>query len=684
MADLILHPPRAQKIPHPVTVHGETWDDPYFWLRDKDNPAVMEYLRAENAYTDAMLDHLKPLCRKLYQEMVSRINETDVSVPEQIDDYFYYSRTEAGYQYPIYARKKDHLEADEEIILDVNQLAEGHTYCHVGQIGVSPDHRWMAYVLDTTGYEDYTLYIKNLQTGELLPDVISGVKTDLQWTNDNQALLYTVSDDAMRSCAVYQHVLGDDPAQDQQIYFEADECFSLYLQKTRSKKYFKLISQSALTSEVRILGADQVDQELMLVAPRRTGRRYELFHHEATFYILTNEDAKNYRLMKTPEDAPGREHWQDVIPHRQAVKLDDVMVFKRHLVLWEREKGLIRIRIISLVQGDDFYLDLPEPTYTVYPVGNSVYDKTTLRFAYTSLVTPRSIFEVDMDTGERTLLKQYEVRGGYDASQYRSERIYATARDGTEIPISLVYRVGMTLNGKNPLILYGYGSYGISSEPYFNSDLLSLLDRGVIWAIAHVRGGGELGEEWHENGRFLHKKNTFTDFIDCAEHLIAQNYTNPAQLAIMGGSAGGLLMGAVINLRPDLFRVVLAKVPFVDVVNTMLDASLPLTTGEYEEWGNPNDKVYFDYIRSYSPYDNVVAQDYPEMLVTTGLNDPRVHYWEPVKWVAKLRDLKTSDNLLFLKTNLNAGHGGASGRYERLKETAFDFSFLLDRLGITA
>ncbi len=675
-------PPIAKTQPKPDTVHGEERIDNYFWLREKSNPEVIEYLEAENRYTEAVMQHTEDFQKQLYQELLGRIQETDLSVPEKMGDYYYYTRTEEGKQYPIYCRKKGSLEAEEEILLDQNILAQGHDYLEMGIYKISPNHQLLAYSTDTTGGESYTLYIKDLNTGQLLSDQIPNTYYSVEWANDNQTLLYTTLDAAKRPHKLHRHQLGSDPAADVLIYHETDESFFLDVSKTRSKAYLLMELENINTSEVHYLEADQPTGDFKVISPRQSELEYSVEHHSDQFLIVTNVDAVTFKLMRAPINNPSRENWEEVIPHRESVKLDSISAFQNHLVISEREGGLRKIRIRNLATSQEHTVDFPEPVYTVHQGRNPEFNTATLRFNYGSLVTPMSVFDYEMDERTRELKKQDEVLGGYDPSLYKSERIFAEAADGTPIPISVVYKKGLVKDGKNPLLLYGYGSYGINSDPYFSSNRLSLLDRGFGYAIAHIRGGEEMGRMWYEHGKLLHKRNTFTDFIACAEHLIGENYTASNKLIIQGGSAGGLLMGAVTNMRPELFEIVIAKVPFVDVVNTMLDASIPLTVIEYDEWGNPNEKEYYDYIKSYSPYDNVEAKEYPHILVTAGLNDPRVHYWEPAKWTAKLRALKTGDNRLLLRTEMGAGHAGPSGRYDYLKEIAFEYAFIFDLLGI--
>ena len=681
-AALSTRPPVAQRIPHTRSIHGDVRFDDYYWLRERDNPEVIAYLEAENNYTEAVMKHTRKLQEKLYQEMKSRIKETDLTVPEKVDDYYYYTRTFEGKQYRVYCRKRGSLEAEEEVLLDANRLAEGHKYFHIGVFRVSPNHRLLTYSADTTGAEKYTLYIKDLQTGALLPDEIPNTSYSVQWGNDNRAVFYTVLDEAKRPHKLYRHILGADVSEDQLVHHEKDQRFFVGVSKTRSRKYLLLNLGSMITSEVRYLDANQPESVFTMIHPRQQGMEYRVEHHGDHFYIVTNDDAINFKMVKTPVTAPGKTNWIEVIPHRETVKLDRVDAFRDHLAVYERDNGLRTLRIMDLPGTQEHYVEFPEPVYTFYPTGNREFDTNTLRFTYSSLITPRSVFDYKMDDRTRELKKQQEVLGGYDPSQYQSERILATASDGTTVPISIVYRKGMVRNGNNPTLLRGYGSYGASNDPWFSSNRLSLLDRGFICAIAHIRGGGEMGRPWYEAGKLLNKRNTFTDFIACAEHLIEQGYTSSEHLAISGGSAGGLLMGAVTNMRPGLFKAVVAGVPFVDVINTMLDPSIPLTAIELEEWGDPTNKAHYDYMMTYSPYDNVTAKDYPNVLITAGLNDARVQYWEPAKWTAKLRALKTDNNRLLLKTNMGAGHGGASGRYDALKEQAFDYAFMLDVLGI--
>ncbi len=673
-------PPVAKVEPRMFTLHGETRVDPYFWLRDRNDPDTIRYLEAENAYTQAQMQHTAELQARLYAEMLGRIKQADLSVPVQRDEYFYYTRTEEGKQYAVYCRKKGSLEAPEEVLLDANVLAEGHEFFHIGVFAPSPNHKLLAYSVDLTGDEVFTLRVKNLETGDLLADEIANTYYSLEWAEDSATFFYVVLDDARRPYRVFRHRLGD--SQDALMFHEGDRRFELDISKTSSRAFLLINSSSSLTTEVRCLPSTDPLGEFRVVLPRIHEIEYDLTHHGESFFIRTNDGAKTFRVVEAPVSDPSKANWKEVLAARAAVTVEGVVAFQDHLVIEEREMGLAKLRIQSFRSGEVHYVDFPEPVYSVALTGNAEFATNLLRFRYTSLVTPNSIFDYHMDTRARELKKQQEVLGGYDPSQYESERLYAEAPDGAKVPISLVYRKGLVRDGRAPLLLYGYGAYGISMDPAFSSDRLSLLDRGFVYAMAHIRGGADLGKPWHEDGRMLKKKNTFTDFIACAEYLIANRYTSPDRLAIEGRSAGGLLMGAVVNMRPDLFAVVIAGVPFVDALNTMLDPSLPLTVGEYEEWGNPAEKPFYDYIKSYSPYENVDGQRYPRMLITAGLNDPRVSYWEPAKWVAKLRASNNGGRLVLLKTNMGSGHFGASGRYEYFKETAFNYAFLLSALNI--
>ena len=677
---LAARPPVAKKVPKSSTIHDDTRIDNYFWLRDKTNPEVIAHLQAENAYADALMKPTEEMQKALYDELLSHIKQTDVNVPYREGDYFYYSRTEQGKQYPIYARKKSSLEAPEEVILDVNKLAEGKKFMSVSAFDVSDDGNLLAFSTDDTGYRQYKLQVKDLRTGEMLPDTVARTGSVL-WAADNKSIFYTVENDAKRQYRLYRHTLGD--PNDALIYEEKDELYDLYAERTRSGEWILATSDSKTTSEVRVLRADDPKSEPRVVLPRKADHKYYVDHRGDRFYILTNDAGINYRVVSAPIADPSQKNWTEVIAYRKPVRVEDIDLFANHLVAREREGGLSYLNIIDLRDGSKSHrISFPEPAYAVFGSANRVFDTNVFRYGYQSLVTPNSVYDYDMDTKKQTLLKRTEVPGGFDPANYKSERIFATAGDGTKIPIALVYRKSVTPRGRNPLVLYAYGSYGSSSPTAFSSNRLALLDRGVIYAIAHIRGGGEMGKEWHEAGRMMTKKNTFTDFIAAAEHLIKEKYTSSNKLVISGGSAGGLLMGAVANMRPDLFKAVIAYVPFVDVINTMLDASLPLTTQEYIEWGNPNEKAAYTYMKSYDPYGNVGKKKYPTMLVRTSLNDSQVPYWEGAKWVAKLREMKTGDNPILLKVNLGAGHGGASGRYDALRDTAYDYAFILKQLGL--
>jgi len=673
-------PPVAKIEPHTDTIHGDVRVDNYYWLRERGNDDVTAYLEAENAYTDSIMKHTEKFQEKLFEEIKGRIKETDLSVPVKDDSFYYYSRTEEGKQYGVYCRKKGSLDAEEEVLLDQNQLAENHTYFALGTFMPSPDHRLLAYSADTSGNELYTIFFKNLETGQILPDTIHAADGPVVWAADNKTIFYSTLDDIKRPYKMWRHQLGD--KKDAMVYEEKDERYSIYPSKSHSEEYLYISIYANNASEIRYLKADDPTGQFQVIQPRKDEVEYSIEHHDNDFYMLTNEDAQNFKIMKTSVRGPARRVWKTFIEHRDSVLIESMLVFKDYMVIFERENGLQQVRILNFDTNKSYYIDFPEPIYMVFPTGNAEYNTDILRFNYFSLVTPRSVFDYNMKTRERELKKQYEVLGGYDPADYNSERIFAKAPDGVMVPISMVYKKGMVKDGSNPLYLTGYGAYGYSTDPYFSSARLSLLNRGFIYAIAHVRGGNEMGRWWYEDGKLLNKMNTFTDFIACAEHLIAEKYTSPQKLVINGGSAGGLLIGAVVNMRPDLFDIAVADVPFVDAINTMLDPSIPLTVNEYTEWGNPEEKEYYDYMMKYSPYDNVTAQNYPNMLITAGINDPRVQYWEPAKWTAKLRALKTDHNRLLLKTNMGQGHAGASGRYDYIKEIAFEYAFILDLMGI--
>jgi len=675
-------PPVAKKIPHETEVNGHKMVDNYAWLREKTNPEVRAYLESENAYTDSIMKPTEPLQKKLYDEMVGRIKETDVEVPYREGDYFYYTRTEAGKQYPIRCRKKATDDAPEEVLLDVNQLAQGHAFTTIAAFAVSPDGNLLAYSYDDTGYRQFTLAVKDLRTGKTLTDHAERVGS-VVWANDNQTIFYTQEDPvAKRQYRLYRHAVGSaDP--DTLVYEEPDERFVVEAFKTRSQAFIFLISRSHTTSEARYVPAVQPDAEWKIVEPRKQGVEYYPDHNGDSFYIRVNDTGRNFRLVSAPVTDPGSKNWHEVMAQNPGIMIDDTDFFKNFCVLYERENGLPQIRVIDLRSGQSKRIAFPEAAYAAYSYINRVYDTTEFRYGYQSPITPPSVFSYDMETGASTLLKQKEVPGGYDPKKYEVEQIYAVASDGVKIPISVLRLKNAKLDGKGPLYLYGYGSYGISIDSFFNSNIFSLVDRGVVTAVAHIRGGGEMGKAWHDAGRMMNKKTTFTDFIACAEDLVKSGYGSKDRLVIEGRSAGGLLMGAVLNMRPDLFHAALVGMPFVDVINTMLDESLPLTVGEFEEWGNPKEKAAFDYMITYSPYDNIAAKAYPNMLVKTSFNDSQVMYWEPAKYVAKMRAMRTDHNILMLKTNLSpAGHGGASGRYDRLKDTAFDYAFILTQMGI--
>ena len=672
--------PRAKKVPKNLEIHGHTRVDDYYWLRDREDQAVIDYLNEENEYRKKMMGHLEDFEATLFEEMKGRMKPDDESVPYRDNGYFYQARYKKDHEYPIYTRRKGQLSAPEETILDVNVLAESFEYYQVGGLSVSPDNTLLAYSEDTVSRRIYTIKIKNLLNGELLEDEIPNTTGSIAWANDNRTIFYTVKDDALRPYKIFKHRLGTSATEDEEVYHEADPTFLTYVYKSKSKKYIIIGSYQTVSNEFRVLAADNPDGAFRVIQPRERMLEYNIAHYADKFYIHTNLDAQNFRLMATDEEKTTKENWREVIPHRADVLLEGLDIFRDYLVLSERHNGITRLRVLPH-GGNEHYVDFGEEAYLAQTSTNREFDTDMLRIAYQSMTTPPTVYDYNMKTRELTLMKQQEVLGGFDPDNYESERLYAPARDGEKIPISLVYPKGFKKDGKQPLLLYGYGSYGHSMEPYFSSTRLSLLDRGFAFAIAHIRGGEEMGRRWYEDGKLLNKKNTFYDFIDCGEFLVQQQYTGKDQLYAMGGSAGGLLMGAIINLRPDLWRGIVAAVPFVDVVTTMLDDSIPLTTGEFDEWGNPADKTFYDYILSYSPYDNVEKKDYPAMLVTTGLHDSQVQYWEPAKWVAKLREYKTDDKPLLLYTNMSTGHSGASGRFESLRDIAMDYAFLLDLAG---
>lgn len=676
-----IQPPIAKIVPHTLEKHGDIRTDNYFWLNQREDKEVIDYLNKENEYYEAMTAHTKQLQDDLFKEMKARIKEDDTSVPYFYNGYYYITRFETGKDYPIYARKKGSLEAKEEIMFDCNELAKGQAYFNLSGLSVSEDNKWVTFGVDLVSRRQYMIQVKNLETGEVLSELIENTTGGTTWASDNKTFFYTKKDPkTLRSDMIYKHVLHTDVKQDELVYHEKDDTFYCFVYKEKSKKYIVIGSSSTLTSEYQFLDANKPNGTFTMFQKRTRGLEYSISHFGDSFYIVTNKDkATNFKLMKTPENATGMENWVDVIAHREDVLLEGVDIFRDYLVVEERSNGLNKIQIRPWNGEGAYYLPFESETYTAYTTTNPDFDTDVLRYAYQSLTTPSSVIDFNMKTKEKKVLKEQEVLGGkFDKNNYVEERVWATATDGTKVPISMVYRKGMKKDGSNPFLLYAYGSYGASMDPYFSTTRLSLLDRGFIYAIAHIRGGEDLGRQWYEDGKLLKKKNTFTDFIDCSKYVIAEKYTSAEHLYAEGGSAGGLLMGAIINMAPELYHGVIAQVPFVDVVTTMLDDSIPLTTGEYDEWGNPNEKEYYDYMKSYSPYDNVVAQAYPNMYVSTGLHDSQVQYWEPAKWVAKLRVTKTDKNLLFLHTNMDAGHGGASGRFEALKEVAKEFSFLLD------
>ncbi len=673
--------PTPEKKPHKLEIHGDVRVDDYYWLRERDNPEVIEYLESENAYTDEVMAPLKGLQRRLLAELKSRIRQDDVSVPYRDGDYWYYYRYEAGQDYPIYCRRKGALDAPEEVLLDVNVGAGDHEYYAVRGFAVSPDHRKAVYGVDTEGRRFYTLYFLDLETGKLLPDRIENVTANVEWANDSRTLLYARQDpDTLRMHRIYRHVLGS--PDDTLVYQENDEANSVWVEKSLSGKYLYLTSAETVSTEVRYLPADDPGQEPRLFLPRSGEHEYYVTDGGDRFYILTNDGALNFRIMEAPLADTSREAWKVVVPHRGDVLVEGFDALKGHLVISTMQDGLSRLEVLDRASGELSPIEFAEPVYTAYTDDNYVYDTSTIRYVYESMTTPESTYDFDLLSREHELVHEEEIPGGFDRANYRSERVYATARDGTSIPVSMVYRVGMEKNGRTPLLQYGYGSYGATIDPDFDSDLLSLLDRGFIFAIAHIRGGSLMGRDWYYAGRQLNKMNTFTDFIDTSRFLIEEGYTSAEHLYAQGGSAGGLLMGAVMNMAPQLYRGVAAHVPFVDVVTTMLDSSIPLTTFEFDEWGNPRDKQFYDYMLTYSPYDNVRAQAYPNLLVTTSLNDSQVQYWEPAKWVAKLREYKTDNNLLLLKTNMQAGHSGKTGRFQSLEDTVLEYSFFLHLEGI--
>lgn len=681
--------PVAAVKPHQRVIHGDTVTDNYYWMIDyfkkgPDSSNVVSYLEAENAYTTAIMKQTEPFQQRLFDELKSRIKETDESVPYFKNGYYYYTRTLEGKQYYKYCRKKGSLDAPEEILLDVDAMAKGHAYYAVSGLSVSPDNKLLAYGVDTVSRREYIVHIKNLETGKIMSDRISRTSGSTTWANDNKTLFYTAKNPVtLLSEKINRHTLGTDEKNDVTVYHEKDNTNYIGVSKSKNGKYIMIYTGGTLSSEEYILSADDPNGTFKIFQPRIKDVLYSVTPLEDRFLIVTNDNAKNFKVMECPLDKTGKENWKEMIPHRADVMVSDIDEFKDFLVISERKNGLTQLAVRNLKDGKQHYLDFGEAAYTVSPSTNVEYNLTTVRYGYTSLVTPSSTYEYNMETHEKKLLKQQPVLGGYDAGNYVTERIFAKAKDGTSVPISIVYKKGFKKDGQSPLLLYAYGSYGASMDPGFSSTRLSLLDRGFVYAIAHIRGGEEMGRQWYEDGKMMKKKNTFTDFIDCGQYLIDQKYTSKGHLYAKGGSAGGLLMGAVVNMAPDLWNGVIANVPFVDVVNTMLDETIPLTTNEYDEWGNPNTKAAYEYMKSYSPYENIEKKDYPNMLVTTGLHDSQVQYFEPAKWVAKLRATKTDKNILLLKTDMDYGHGGASGRFDYLKEVALEDAFLFALEGIT-
>jgi len=683
-----LKAPIAEKKQHLRNIHSDKVNDPYYWMIDffkkgRDSTQVVEYLTAENSYWESMMKDTEPFREKLFQEMKARIKEKDESVPVFRKGYYYYTRTETGKQYFKYCRKKGNLSAPEEIILDVDQLAEGHAYYSASGFSISPDNSKMIYGVDDVSRRQYKLFLKDLNTGKTTDLGIQNTTGSATWANDNKTIFYTGKNpETLLTEKIFRHSLGTDPSKDVLVYEEKDKTNYIGVGKSKNEKVIMIVSSATTSSETRYINADEPNATFKVFQPRMKDVLYDVTPLEDKFLITTNKDALNFKVMETPLDKTGVESWKDFMPHRKDVLMEGISEFKNYLVFSERQNGLSQLVILDRRTNKREFLKFDEPTYTVYPSGNPEYNTDYFRFGYTSMITPSSQFEQNLQTGKRTLLKQQEILGGYNKTNYVTERLFATAKDGTKIPISIVYKKGYKKDGKNPLLLYAYGSYGSSMNATFSSTRLSLLDRGFAFAIAHIRGGQEMGRQWYEDGKMMKKKNTFTDFIDAGEYLVKEKYTSPKHLYAQGGSAGGLLMGAVVNMKPELWNGAIAQVPFVDVVNTMLDESIPLTTNEYDEWGNPNNKEAYNYMKSYSPYENIERKNYPNILVTTGLHDSQVQYFEPAKWVAKLRDLKTDKNVLFLKTDMEYGHGGASGRFDYLKDTALEYAFMFKLEGI--
>ena len=674
--DKMIKPPVCPINPHQIETHGDVRVDDYYWLNNREDAEVIKYLEAENDYSNSVMKDTESLQKRLYDEMLGRIKQDDSSVPYFLNGYWYYTVVQENKEYPVFCRKKDSLSNPEIVLLDVNALAEGKSFCQIGGLSVSPDNKKLAYAVDFVSRRIYTIYIKDLETGEISAQTITQTSGGATWANDNNTLFYTTKDsETLRSDKIFRYSIKTDKST--LVYHELDDTYNVYVRKPKSRQYLVISSHSTLTSEHQILAADNPEGSFTVFNKRERGIEHGIAHFNDSWYVLTNWEAPNFRLMQCGLTDTEKQHWKELVAHRPDTLLDGIELFNDFLVMEERHNALTHIRIRHISTGNEHYIKMDDPAYSCGTGTNPEFDSKILRFGYTSLTTPYSVFDYDMVTKEKELLKEQEVVGGYNKEEYVSERLFITARDGVDVPVSLVYKKGTVKDGKAPLLLYAYGSYGHSMDPHFSSYRLSLIDRGFIYAIAHIRGGEELGREWYESGKLLNKKNTFFDFIDCAKHLVKESYTSTKNLYAMGGSAGGLLMGAIINLEPKLWRGVVAQVPFVDVVTTMLDESIPLTTGEFDEWGNPKEETFYNYIKSYSPYDNVEAKDYPNMLVTTGLHDSQVQYWEPAKWVAKLRALKTDNNILLLKTEMDFGHGGASGRFERIKEIALDYAFLL-------
>lgn len=679
-----MNTPKAKKIAKELTIHNHTRTDNYYWLNDREDQEVLDYLNAENSYTDDKLKHTTEIQNELYEEIIGRLDKNEQSVPYLSDGYYYSQRYEEGKEYPIFGRKKGSLEAKEEVLIDQNELAQDQTYCGIGKLGICSSNKTLAYSVDFISRRLYTIYFENLETGEILEDEIPNTSGGFAWALDGKTIFYTQKDEqTLRSNKIFKHVLGTDTSEDVEIFCEKEDAFISSVYRSKSKDYIIIGSYSTVSTEFRVLKTNDPNGEFKLFEPRKRDHEYSIDHKSGKFFIVTNlGGAKNFKLMECDEENTNSENWKEVIAHRDDVLIESIEVFNNFLVIDERKGGLTQFRVMDQINKNEHVIDMGEESYMAYMSTNVDFDTNLFRFGFTSLKTPSTIFDYNLESKTKDIKKVQAVIGGHNPEEYTTKRVEAKAEDGTMIPMSIVYKNGTELNGKNPTLLYGYGSYGHVVDPSFSPARLSLLDRGFVFAIAHIRGGEDLGRHWYEDGKMLNKINTFTDFISCGEFLIKQNYTNSEKLCAMGGSAGGLLMGAIINLKPQIWKAAIAAVPFVDVVTTMLDDTIPLTTGEYDEWGNPNDEEYYKYILSYSPYDQIEAKDYPALLVTTGLHDSQVQYWEPAKWVAKLRALKTDNNNLLLKTNMETGHGGASGRYEYYKEVALDYAFLLDQVGL--